>query len=257
MRVIVNADDFGFSAETVRATIECFEAGGLSSATIMPNMPATREALDYAKSHPQFSFGVHTTFVSDGQERPVSPPEQVPGLVDAKGYFHDSNKVRLLALLKWLPEEQLELELTAQLEVLADRGIPISHIDSHGHVHKFPGFRNALARTLPRFGVNRVRNVQNVYLRKPLKSPTFWLGRGWRRNIEAHFQTTQNFYMPATAMDRSWANQLLRVLDGTDIEVGVHPGYTQNWQDEEREEVTAFTRAARQAGHHIIGWNEL
>ncbi len=257
MHIIVNADDFGFSAETVRATIECFETGALSSATIMPNMPATQEALDYAKSHPQFSFGVHTTFVSDGQERPVLPPGDVPGLVDSEGRFHDSNKVRLLALLKRLPENELESELAAQLSVLTDHGIPISHVDSHGHVHKFPGFRNVLTRTLPRFRVHRVRNVQNVYLRKPLASPTFWLGHHWRRNIETSFRTTQHFYMPATAMDRSWADQLLKVVRGSNIEVGVHPGYTLDWQDEEREEVAVFTRAARHAGHSIIGWGEL
>ena len=41
MRIIINADDFGMDEDTVRATIECLEAGALTGATIMPNMPAT------------------------------------------------------------------------------------------------------------------------------------------------------------------------------------------------------------------------
>ena len=71
MLVVVNADDFGSSSDTVRATIECFEAGALTSATIMPGMPATDEALAYARSRPDLSFGVHLTLTGDGEERPA------------------------------------------------------------------------------------------------------------------------------------------------------------------------------------------
>ena len=38
MQLIVNADDFGLSDDTADATIECFERGALTSATIMPAM---------------------------------------------------------------------------------------------------------------------------------------------------------------------------------------------------------------------------
>ena len=40
MRLVLNADDFGYSDDTVEATIECFACGALTSATIMPAMPA-------------------------------------------------------------------------------------------------------------------------------------------------------------------------------------------------------------------------
>ena len=63
MRIVVNADDFGASAETVEATIECLEEGALTSATIMPTMPAVDDALAYARDRPDRSFGVHLTFV--------------------------------------------------------------------------------------------------------------------------------------------------------------------------------------------------
>ena len=46
LQLIVNADDFGQSDDTVDATIECFEAGALTSATLMPGMPASERALD-------------------------------------------------------------------------------------------------------------------------------------------------------------------------------------------------------------------
>ena len=49
MKVILHADDFGFNEETTRATIECFERGVLTSATIMVNCEASEMAIDYAK----------------------------------------------------------------------------------------------------------------------------------------------------------------------------------------------------------------
>lgn len=44
MRIILSADDFGFSDHTVERTIACFDAGVLTSASIMANMPATERA---------------------------------------------------------------------------------------------------------------------------------------------------------------------------------------------------------------------
>ena len=42
--VIVNADDLGMSQEVNDATFELMSKGRISSATIMANAPATREA---------------------------------------------------------------------------------------------------------------------------------------------------------------------------------------------------------------------
>jgi hypothetical protein len=39
MKIITNVDDFGYSDDTVAATIECFEKGAPISATIMSKMP--------------------------------------------------------------------------------------------------------------------------------------------------------------------------------------------------------------------------
>ena len=79
-KLIVNADDFGFSDHMVEWTIKGFECGALTSATIMAGMPATEKAVAYAKSHPQFSFGVHFCLVD---EAPMCRPEDIPSMVDA------------------------------------------------------------------------------------------------------------------------------------------------------------------------------
>ena len=58
-KLVINADDFGLSDHTVEYTIKGFECGALTSATIMAGLPATAKAVEFAKAHPQFSFGVH------------------------------------------------------------------------------------------------------------------------------------------------------------------------------------------------------
>lgn len=256
-QIILNADDFGFDEETTRSTIECFERGGLTSATIMANMPATGMAVAYARAHPEFSFGAHLTFTSDGVEHSVLPHDRIPDITCANGQFLPALTFRGGALRNRFPAAQLDAELEAQLGKLRDMGVPLSHVDSHGHVHKYKPLREALRRVLPRFGVRRVRTVQDLFLRRPLKSPAYWLGPWWRRAIRGAFTTTAHFYMPTTAWDRDWTNPILDRMPEGLVEVGVHPGVTEQWRDVERTECVLFGRAARERGHSIVTWNDV
>jgi chitin disaccharide deacetylase len=255
MLVILNADDFGSSFDTVRATIECFEQGALTSATIMPGMPATQDALAFARSRPDLSFGVHLTLTGDGNERPLA--RGVPALTRPDGALLPTRTVRLRALAHRLQQDQLERELAAQIVHVREAGVPVSHVDSHRHLHKLPAVREALARVLRRFQIECVRNVQDVFLRRPLSSPTFWLGPWWRRGLMRRFRTTDHFYMPTSTADQNWHEPLLAVsaeLHGT-LEVGVHPGFTDDWRDGERRSLLEFAQGARERGDTLAGWS--
>jgi chitin disaccharide deacetylase len=258
MRIVLHADDFGASPETVRATIECFKRGALTSVSIMPAMPPTGEAIAFAKTHPELDVGVHLTFVGEGDERPLCTPDEIPGLVDGEGRFLPTRTVRLRALARRLPGDQIEREIAAQIEAVRGQGLSISHVDSHRHLHKLPSFRDALVRALRPFGIRRVRAVQDVYLRRPLRSPTYWLGRRWQRALARSFTTTDHMYMPTSAGDAGWEvslAELVRGLDGT-LEVGVHPGYG-DWRDGERVSLLAFAELTRAEGHELVAWRDL
>lgn len=259
MRIVLNADDFGASAETVAATIESFEAGALTSATIMATMPAAQQALAYARGRPDRSFGVHLTFVGNGDERCAADPAAVPGLVDEVGRFPATTPVRLRAFLRRLPVAEIEREIAAQLSLVVDAGVHISHVDSHRHLHKLAPFRAALRRVLPRFEVEHVRTVQDVYLSRPLVRTTYWVGAAWRRPLVRSFRTTDHFYMPASAGDLGWAEDLLtRVsqLPGATLEVGVHPGFD-DWRDDERRNAARLAARAGELGHELVSWREI
>lgn len=259
MRLLIHADDFGASEDTVRATVECFERGALTSASIMPGMPATAQATEFARARPDLDFGVHLTFVGDEDERVLSPPREVRALVRGDGRFRATRELRLRALLRRLPERQIEREAIMQIAAIRDAGVEISHVDSHRHMHKLPSFRRALERVLPRFGIRRVRAVQDLYLARPRRSATYWLGRGWQRSLRRAFITTDHMYMPTSAADGAWARPLLAAMDGlpgATLEVGVHPGYD-DWRDAERASVLEFATLAQDAGHGLVSWKDV
>jgi len=260
VRIIFNADDFGFSNDTVDATIEAFEAGLLTSATIMPAMPATDRACEFAERHPQFSFGVHLTLVGNGEERPVSSPGDIPSLVDGNGRLRPTNHLRARALVGAINETQVALELRAQIEKVRSLGVEPSHIDSHQHLHKYGSVLRVLGQELGSLGINRVRAVQDLYLKRPLLSPTRFLGERWSRDLSSRFASTDHFYMPATAGDEDWRALLPRLAGFSaqaTLEIGVHPGRSEDWRRAESEGLRAFVPTALADGHVTATWRDV
>ncbi|UZR28742.1 carbohydrate deacetylase [Methylococcus mesophilus] len=263
MRLILHADDFGMSEDMYRATVDCFDKGVLTSATLMPLMPFSDMAIQYAKEHPNYSFGAHLTFAKNTVERPVSDPSKIPHLVDAEGNFMNSNLIRVKALCHQIPSGEIECEVKAQLGYFRDHGLALSHVDSHGHMHKLGPFPDAIAKVLPHFGISRVRAVQNIYVRKPLGSPTFWLCHYWGRSIRKKFMTTKFFFMPRTGEglglinnESTWFDGLVRKCQSETIEAGFHPGFI-GWNDIERRALIAFAEQANKHSIELINWNEI
>lgn len=263
MRLILHADDFGMSEDMYSATVECFENGVLTSATLMPLMPYSGAAIQYAKSHPEFSFGAHLTFARNTVEQPVSDPSTIPHLVDADGNFMNSNLIRIKALCHQIPSSEIEREVKAQLGYFCDHGLALSHVDSHGHMHKLGPFPDAIARVLPHFGISRIRAVQNIYVRKPLGSPTFWLGHYWGRSIRQKFKTTKFFFMPRAgeglgwiSNDSTWFDGLVRKCQGETVEAGFHPGFI-GWNDIERRALIGFAELAKRYSIETITWGDI
>ncbi len=79
-RLIVNADDFGFTSGVNRAIVEANEHGIVTSSTLMANGPAFEEAVKLAKTVPNLSVGCHVVLI-DGQ-----PPGIAHGVdIDEQG----------------------------------------------------------------------------------------------------------------------------------------------------------------------------
>lgn len=256
-KVILHADDFGFNDDTTAATIACFKGGLLTSATIMVAMPATAPAIAFAKAHPEFSFGAHLVFVDGEQERPLSDPAQLPTLTTQEGRFLPTQELRKRALLGKIAVDDVARETEAQLGLLRDSGVPLSHVDSHGHTHKLGPMRRALDRVLPRFGIKRVRTAQNVFASPALFRATRWMGKYWDREIRKHWLTTDDFYMMSSENETLSQAQLDAMLLGNGVlEAGFHPGSLETWRVAEQSALQHFRDACRERGVLLITWNE-
>lgn len=230
-KIIVNADDFGLNDHTVEWTIKGFECGALTSATLMAGMPATERAVAYAKDHPQFSFGVHFYLVD---EAPMCMPDEIPSMIDPKtGKLWPTRKFILRNFMGLIRVEDLKREMRAQFLSIKDAGVPISHVDGHGHNHRLPQSIKALAELKDELGFGKVRRCQDLavvggklgLLSRAINGPM------QKRLDKAGFKTTDHFLMNAGhSSDPKWFSKALESLPEGITEIGVHPGADEEWR---------------------------
>jgi chitin disaccharide deacetylase len=129
-RLIVNADDFGYSPGVTKGIIEAHRRGIVTSTTVMVNSPYAAEAIAQAVTDtPRLGLGVHLTLTSGS---PVLTRDEVPDLVGANGNFYSRDEA--FARLPYVPASQIESEFRAQIKRFVKlAGRPPDHLDSHHH----------------------------------------------------------------------------------------------------------------------------
>jgi predicted glycoside hydrolase/deacetylase ChbG (UPF0249 family) len=158
-QVIVNADDFGLSAGENAVILGAFQAGIISSATIMANMPAFDAACSLAL-HPLLEgrIGLHFNLSSG---RPLSRRILTRRtFCDLAGAF-DLNLSRRRFWLSREDRHAVTEELEAQWQRCLDNGLRPSHLDSHEQVHNIWPIGEIVARFAARQGIP-VRLARNL-----------------------------------------------------------------------------------------------
>lgn len=166
-RLIVTADDFGRAVPVNEAVEQAHRQGILTAASLMVTGDAAEDAVERAKRLPGLGVGLHITLV-DG--KPALPPEEIPDLVEADGYFTD----RLVSLgvrifLNPKTRRQLAAELRAQFELYRASGLPLGHVDAHHHYHLHPTVFDMLVDLAGVYGAPAIR--------VPWEPPASMLGR--------------------------------------------------------------------------------
>jgi predicted glycoside hydrolase/deacetylase ChbG (UPF0249 family) len=73
-RLIVNADDLGFTPGVNRAILEAHARGIVTSSTLMAQGPAFDDAVQLAKQAPQLSIGCHVVLTDPHASATGSAP---------------------------------------------------------------------------------------------------------------------------------------------------------------------------------------
>ena len=138
--LIINADDFGVCPQTNEAIEKAFDKRiNICSTTLMTPCHYAEDALMIAKNNPKMQVGLHITTTSEWPSLkwgPVAPLEQVQSLVDENGHFYATSN----AFAQKARADEVAVEIEAQYQFMASRGVLPTHADSHmGSVYGVSG----------------------------------------------------------------------------------------------------------------------
>jgi predicted glycoside hydrolase/deacetylase ChbG (UPF0249 family) len=222
-RLVVNADDFGFTPDVNRGIVAAHREGILTASTLMANGDAFDDAVRLARDTPTLDVGCHLVLISGRSLLPpfARLPASVPALLGALV----TGRIRLYD------------ELAAQVRKILATGLRPTHLDTHKHTHLAPPVLDAVARLAEEFEIRWVRRPFDIPLTaargggvwKRATSGSLQALRGrFHRVLARHgcrttdhfagFQLTGRFRAPELA-------QLIRDLPEGVTEFMCHPGY--------------------------------
>jgi len=138
VKLIVNADDFGYTDSVSAGIIRAHRDGIVTATTLMPNAPHTKAAAKLARATPSLDVGVHLVVTFD---RPLADVELVRTLVDSDGRFF--RPIELLS--RDIDRREALLEYRAQYRKARELlGREPTHIDTHHWVHDHPALEWAV-----------------------------------------------------------------------------------------------------------------
>jgi|LFRM01.2.fsa_nt_gb predicted glycoside hydrolase/deacetylase ChbG (UPF0249 family) len=128
MKLIVNADDFGYSDGVNLGIIEAHRSGIVTSTSAMVTMPSIDHAVGIARFHPRLAIGLHLNITCG------KPLASVPSLTKKGGLFYKPKDKPDESLFK---KEEIKQEFQAQYnEFIRKFGKPPSHLDTHLYAHQ-------------------------------------------------------------------------------------------------------------------------
>jgi predicted glycoside hydrolase/deacetylase ChbG (UPF0249 family) len=135
--IIINADDFGMSKEITLAILFAMEQKLCLDTTLLVNFVDSENAANLAiDKQIKQNIGIHLNLT---EGIPLTDNiKKEKRFCNEEGLFHYKKRERIIHLSTTEKKAVYE-ELTSQIKLCRSFGIPISHADSHNHVHEEPG----------------------------------------------------------------------------------------------------------------------
>ena len=214
-RLIVNADDFGFTRDVNEGILEAHRHGILTATTLMATGTAFDHAVELARQNRSLDIGCHLVLVGG------------PGLPGTVGEL-------VVALAR--RSIRVYPELQRQVRRIVDAGLRPTHLDTHKHTHLLPPVLDALARISQEFDIPWIRrpfdfplNATDVSWSKKTISRSFGLvRRRFHRVLERHgCRTTDHFagFQITGSYDTRELVRLIAQLPEGTTEFMCHPGF--------------------------------
>lgn len=256
-RVIIHADDFGLHPALNEGIERAHRDGLVTSASLMPLGTAFDDARRRCANLPQLDLGLHFAL--------VGVPEAPPTL----GAF-----LKAYALGRF-PAQAIEAALRAQFDAV--RGLPLSHIDSHQHLHALPSVMRVVCRFASEHGIRAIRlpidgppQASVPPARRGQAAALAIMARLSRRYVTAYGLKTTDHFAGMAVSGHLTAGTLAAYLAGAKpgvTEIVCHPGADNaaltkafDWSYDWEGEMTALcSLEARAAASSVSlkGWRDL
>ncbi len=226
--LIVNADDYGLTLGISRGILDAHRDGIVTSASVLAIGPAYPKVADWLADEGDLGIGVHLAAV--GEDPPLLSADEIPSLLRHRGRLcHTYGDFVARAATGRIDPDDLTREFTAQLQLVQELGLPITHLDAHQHLQLWPSVREVVLALAVRFGIPAVR-VPRYRSMKPAGIGVTVLGRRLARRageLSLHFPLDAVGIECAGCVD---AERLPKVLSRLaaggkrSVELTVHPG---------------------------------
>jgi predicted glycoside hydrolase/deacetylase ChbG (UPF0249 family) len=174
-KIIINADDFGYNN-----IINYIKNGLITSTSILVNGESFEEAINYAITNKNISYGIHLNLTE------FSP-------------IHESGNTNLLNYNKFRLSNYYNInyndlnyiyeEWCFQIEKFLSTGLTLSYVNSHHHIHTRPELFYLLKKLILRYNISSLRICRNLFVSK--LSYKYWYKVFWNYLIN---NTTPKIY---------------------------------------------------------------
>lgn len=263
--LIVNADDYGLSVATSHMIVELHEIGVVTSTSALVLAPGFAPTARLIADHPSLGVGVHLCLV--GPDPAVLSAREIPTLVGRRGALALSWHRLLPRLLAGrVDPADVERELAAQVEVALAHGLRPTHLDSHEHLHLWPGISTATVNVARRFAIPAVRCPESRSW-KTERPPVSVMSALLRRELAAAGLATTERFAGLDESGRAVAHRFDQVVGKvpdtvTSFEFGVHPSVDGDperaryrWRHRGTDEAAGLSRWGLRARLRADGWH--
>jgi predicted glycoside hydrolase/deacetylase ChbG (UPF0249 family) len=154
--LVVNADDYGLTSAVSLAILHAHRRGVVTSTSVLALAPGFRTTASWLRDEGSIGVGAHLAAV--GEDPPLLSAREIPTLVDRRGRLPESWRRLLPGLLaRRVDPADVGREFAAQLAAIRSEGLEVDHLDTHQHVHLWPGIREQVLDLAVRAGVPAVR----------------------------------------------------------------------------------------------------
>ena len=213
--LIINADDFGISKTVNYAIMAAMDSTICTDTTLLANFDESENAANLAISMNRTDrVGIHLN-LTEGLPLSLKIRNE-PRFCNQEGYFHNK-KLKRIALLSKSEKIAVQEELTSQIRLCRKFGIPISHADSHNHIHEEPGLGLLIMDILKNENIPYLRLTNNI-------GETSFVNRIYRStyNLVLGFKglTVTEYFGSITNLN----NYTKKIDENSVVELMVHPG---------------------------------